>query len=83
MHLNGKLELEKRALREADECFRLKSDEYATIEKTLNDMKYDISDVKKRYNALQRYRFCHCCLAFILLLLFTVQFVTRRGKGEC
>ncbi|XP_065069881.1 phosphatidylinositol 3-kinase regulatory subunit alpha-like [Rhopilema esculentum] len=53
MHLNGKLELEKRALREADECFRLKSDEYATIEKTLNDMKYDISDVKKRYNALQ------------------------------
>ena len=61
-YMNLRLEGEKNALREADVLFKQRCDEYSSIEKTLNDMKYEIPETEKNYNELRRY-----CVGILLL----------------
>ncbi len=53
--MNKRLENEKKALKEVDDLFRKKNEEYCVMEKYLNDMKYDMPEIKQKYNELQRF----------------------------
>ena len=52
--MNERLVNEKRALKDIDDLFKQKNEKNSLLEKCLNDMKYEMPEIEKKYNELQR-----------------------------
>ncbi len=79
--MRQRLENEKRTLKEADDLFRKRNEECTVTEKYLNDMKFEMPQIKQRYNELKRYLYILKTFFFIhdLFTIIVLRFSAKIG----